>query len=77
MTSQGKDENTRGTDAPSLMHETKTYQSLSRVNSLELTFLVKLSKAQSDAEIRSLPKAGYCLTITSTPVEVRTGRIYS
>ena len=68
---------TRGTDAPTLRHKTKTRSSLSRVSLFKEASLVKLPKAQSDAEIRSLPKAGYCLTIASTPVEVRTGRIYS
>ena len=51
--------------------------SLSQAGSItELSLSCETSKAQSDAEIRSLPKAGYCLTIASTQVEVRTGRIY-
>ena len=44
---------------------------------LELSLSCETSNAQSDAEIRSLPKAGYCLTIAFTHVEVGTERIYS
>ena len=47
------------------------------VQLLELSLSCETSNVQSDAEIRSLPEAGYCLTIAFTQVEVRTARIYS
>ena len=47
------------------------------VQLIELSLSCETSNVQSDAEIRSLPEAGYCLTIAFTQVEVRTARIYS
>ena len=55
MSRQGKDNKTRGTDAPSLLHKRRK----DRIY-LERTSSCETSNAQTHTEIGALPKAGHC-----------------